>query len=161
MLYEYFYLRCHRRWNWRVGDRKPVFWCEGIWTDEDGCVYSSSFFSWHQSGPGNSRTDPWKADHGMVEYPRQTVWIWRQSICGSISWGCRFLFMYNVLSAMFNALGKSRIPLYFLIFSSIFNVILDIIMVTKMDMGVAGVAWATLIAREYLRFFPLVFSLKI
>lgn len=43
--------------------------------------------------------------------------------------------------------GKSRIPLYFLIFSSIFNVILDIIMVTKMDMGVAGVAWATLIAQ--------------
>ena len=30
---------------------------------------SSSFFSWHQSGPGNSRTDPWKADHDMVEYP--------------------------------------------------------------------------------------------
>lgn len=56
-------------WNWRVGDRKPVFWREGIWTDEDGCVYSSSFFSWHQSGPGNSRTDPWKADHDMVEYP--------------------------------------------------------------------------------------------
>ena len=23
----------------------------------------------HQSGPGNSRTDPWKADHDMVEYP--------------------------------------------------------------------------------------------
>ena len=36
---------------------------------------------------------------------------------------------------MFNALGKSRIPLYFLIFSSIFNVILDIIMVTKMGYG--------------------------
>lgn len=61
--------------------------------------------------------------------------------------GLPFLFMYNVLSAMFNALGKSRIPLYFLIFSSVFNVVLDIIMVTKMDMGVAGVAWATLIAQ--------------
>ena len=61
--------------------------------------------------------------------------------------GLPFLFMYNVLSAMFNALGKSRIPLYFLIFSSVFNVALDIIMVTKMDMGVAGVAWATLIAQ--------------
>ena len=32
--------------------------------------------------------------------------------------GLPFLFMYNVLSAMFNALGKSKIPLYFLIFSS-------------------------------------------
>ena len=40
--------------------------------------------------------------------------------------GLPFLFMYNVLSAMFNALGKSRIPLYFLIFSSIFNVLVNI-----------------------------------
>lgn len=30
--------------------------------------------------------------------------------------GLPFLFMYSVLSAMFNALGKSRIPLFFLIF---------------------------------------------
>lgn len=61
--------------------------------------------------------------------------------------GLPFLFMYNVLSAMFNALGKSRIPLYFLIFSSVFNIVLDWILVTQFDMGVAGVAWATLIAQ--------------
>ena len=54
--------------------------------------------------------------------------------------GLPFLFLYNVLSSMFNALGKSRIPLYFLIFSSVFNVVLDILMVTKFHMGVAGVA---------------------
>lgn len=61
--------------------------------------------------------------------------------------GLPFLFMYNILSAMFNALGKSKIPLVFLIFSSVFNIVLDIIMVTKFQMGVAGVAWATLIAQ--------------
>ena len=61
--------------------------------------------------------------------------------------GLPFLFMYNVLSAMFNALGKSRIPLYFLIFSSVFNVVLDVVFVTRFQMGVAGVAWATLIAQ--------------
>ena len=61
--------------------------------------------------------------------------------------GLPFLFMYNVLSSMFNALGKSRIPLYFLIFSSVFNVVLDLILVINFDMGVAGVAWATLIAQ--------------
>lgn len=61
--------------------------------------------------------------------------------------GLPFLFLYNVLSSMFNALGKSRIPLYFLIFSSVFNVVLDVLMVTKFHMGVAGVAWATLIAQ--------------
>lgn len=61
--------------------------------------------------------------------------------------GLPFLFMYNVLSSMFNALGKSRIPLYFLIFSSILNVVLDLALVRVFHLGIAGVAWATLIAQ--------------
>ncbi|MCC2254222.1 MATE family efflux transporter [Ruminococcus sp. CLA-AA-H200] len=61
--------------------------------------------------------------------------------------GLPFLFMYNILSSMFNALGKSRIPLYFLIFSSLFNIWLDIVLITRFHMGVAGAAWATLIAQ--------------
>ena len=61
--------------------------------------------------------------------------------------GLPFLFMYNVLSSMFNALGRSRIPLYLLIFSSVLNVALDIYMVGPLDMGVAGAAWATLLAQ--------------
>ena len=61
--------------------------------------------------------------------------------------GLPFLFMYNVLASMFNALGKSRIPLFLLIFSSVLNVFLDIFMVTTLQMGVAGAAWATLIAQ--------------
>ncbi len=61
--------------------------------------------------------------------------------------GLPFLFMYNVLSSMFNALGRSRIPLGFLIFSSVFNVILDWVAVAHLHMGVAGAAWATLIAQ--------------
>ncbi len=61
--------------------------------------------------------------------------------------GLPFLFMYNILSAMFNALGRSEIPLYLLIFSSLFNIVLDIFFVKQLAMGVAGVAWATLIAQ--------------
>lgn len=61
--------------------------------------------------------------------------------------GLPFLFMYNVLSAMFNALGKSKIPLYFLMFSSVFNIALDFILVMKFHLEVSGVAWATLIAQ--------------
>ncbi|MGI6200899.1 MAG: MATE family efflux transporter [Christensenellales bacterium] len=61
--------------------------------------------------------------------------------------GLPFLFMYNVLSAMFNALGRSRIPLYLLIFSSVLNIALDVYMVAALQLGVAGVAWATLIAQ--------------
>ena len=51
--------------------------------------------------------------------------------------GLPFLFMYNVLASMFNALGKSRIPLFLLIFSSVLNVFLDIFMVTTLQMGVS------------------------
>lgn len=77
--------------------------------------------------------------------------------------GLPFLFMYNVLSAMFNALGKSKIPLYFLIFSSVFNVALDLLLVKNFSMGVTGVAWATLIAQGIsvvLSFIVLVWEFK-
>ena len=61
--------------------------------------------------------------------------------------GLPFLFMYNILSSMFNALGKSRIPLFFLIFSSLLNVVLDWYTVAVLDMGVPGAAYATFIAQ--------------
>lgn len=61
--------------------------------------------------------------------------------------GLPFLFMYNIVSAMFNAIGKSRVPLYFLVFSSVFNIVLDVFFVRVMEFGIAGVAWATLIAQ--------------
>lgn len=61
--------------------------------------------------------------------------------------GLPFMFMYNVLAANFNALGKSRIPLYLLIFSSVLNILLDIWLVVEFRLGVAGVAIATVIAQ--------------
>lgn len=61
--------------------------------------------------------------------------------------GLPFLFMYNVLAAMFNAMGDSKTPLCLLIFSSVLNVLLDIAFVTQFAMGVAGVAAATVLAQ--------------
>lgn len=61
--------------------------------------------------------------------------------------GLPFMFMYNVLAANFNALGKSQIPLALLIFSSLLNIGLDLWMVTGLKLGVAGVAIATVIAQ--------------
>ena len=61
--------------------------------------------------------------------------------------GLPFLFMYNILSSMFNALGESRIPLYLLIFSSVLNIFLDLYMVAVLNLGVAGAAYATFIAQ--------------
>lgn len=61
--------------------------------------------------------------------------------------GLPLLFMYNIISSMFNALGKSKIPLFFLIFSSVLNVALDLYMVKELEMGISGAAWATFIAQ--------------
>ena len=61
--------------------------------------------------------------------------------------GLLFLFLYNAATAIFTALGDSKTPLYFLIFSSVLNIILDLIFVIVFQMGVSGVAWATFIAQ--------------
>ncbi len=61
--------------------------------------------------------------------------------------GFIFLFLYNVTTGMFNSLGDSRTPLYFLIGSSVGNIVLDILFVAVFRWGVAGVAWATFLAQ--------------
>lgn len=77
--------------------------------------------------------------------------------------GLIFLFLYNVCTGIFTALGDSKTPLIFLIASSVGNIILDLIMVIPLQMGVAGVAWATFIAQgisALLAAFTLFFRLK-
>lgn len=61
--------------------------------------------------------------------------------------GFIFLFLYNIVTGIFNALGDSKTPLYFLAGSSIGNIFLDWLLVAVYDYGVAGVAWATFIAQ--------------
>ena len=61
--------------------------------------------------------------------------------------GAVFLFLYNTLNGIYNALGDSRTPLYFLMTASLGNIVLDLLFVIKFQMGVAGVAWATLISQ--------------
>ena len=61
--------------------------------------------------------------------------------------GLLFLFLYNVCTGIFNAMGDSRTPLILLIISSVSNVILDLIFVAVFHWDVAGVAWATFIAQ--------------
>ncbi len=62
-------------------------------------------------------------------------------------YGLPFMFLYNIMSSIFNSLGDSKTPLKLLIFSSVFNIILDLILVVGFRKGVAGVAVATLIAQ--------------
>lgn len=61
--------------------------------------------------------------------------------------GLPFLFMYNILSSIFNALGNSKTPLYLLIFSSLLNIVMDLVLVGGFGLGVAGAAAATVFAQ--------------
>lgn len=54
---------------------------------------------------------------------------------------------YNMFAGILRAMGNSRAPLYFLIISSVINVILDIFFVMGIHMGLAGAALATVIAQ--------------
>ena len=77
--------------------------------------------------------------------------------------GLPFLFMYNVQASIFNSLGDSKKPLYLLIFSSLLNIVLDLVFVISFHEGVRGVAIATLIAQgvsAVLSFFLLMKKLK-
>lgn len=55
--------------------------------------------------------------------------------------------LYNLLSGIIRSLGDSRTPLYFLIFSSLLNVGLDLLFIVSFQMGVAGAGWATLLSQ--------------
>ena len=61
--------------------------------------------------------------------------------------GFIFLFFYNVVTGIFTSLGDSKTPLYFLIGSSVSNIILDYVFVAMFHWDVAGVAWATFVCQ--------------
>lgn len=54
---------------------------------------------------------------------------------------------YNIISNMLRALGESRIPLFFLVLSSLLNVVLDVLFIVPCAMGAAGAAWATVLSQ--------------
>ena len=61
--------------------------------------------------------------------------------------GLIFLFLYNIATGIFSALGDSTTPFIFLAISSVSNIFVDILFVTAFHMGVAGVAWATFLCQ--------------
>lgn len=65
----------------------------------------------------------------------------------TMSVGLLFVSLYNYVSAMLRALGDSKTPLYFLIFSCILNVGLDILCIRTFNMGVLGAGFATVVSQ--------------
>ena len=61
--------------------------------------------------------------------------------------GIFFTFIYNYFACVLRAIGNSAVPLIFLSISSVLNIVLDLAFIIVFKMGVAGAAWATIIAQ--------------
>lgn len=67
-----------------------------------------------------------------------------------ITWIAMFIvvmFAYNLFSGLLRSIGNSVMPLVFLVFSSVLNIFLDILLITTFAMGIAGAAIATVISQ--------------
>ena len=62
-------------------------------------------------------------------------------------YGTTALLIYNIGAGILQAVGNTRTPLIALIISAVTNVVLDLLFVIYFNMGVRGVAWATVIAQ--------------
>lgn len=74
--------------------------------------------------------------------------------------GMLFITVYNGISAILRALGDSKTPLYFLVVSSVVNIILDFVFVVFFNWSVFGVAAATVISQIVSAAACLIFSIK-
>ncbi len=62
--------------------------------------------------------------------------------------GVLFTAMYNVQSGVLRSVGDSRTPFLYLVLASLTNIVLDILFVVVLHMGVAGVAFATILSQS-------------
>lgn len=69
-------------------------------------------------------------------------------------------FFYNMISSILRSIGDSKTPLYFLIVSSILNIVLDLVFIINFKIGVAGAAYATVISQGVAGLLCLVYTAK-
>lgn len=80
--------------------------------------------------------------HTPPEVLPASITYFRVYFCGAV-----FSIMYNIFVGIMQAVGDSRRPLYYLIFSSVLNVVLDLIFIGVLHLGVGSAALATVIAQ--------------
>ncbi len=61
--------------------------------------------------------------------------------------GLPFTMLYNILSGILRAVGDSKTPFYFLLLSTILNILMDVLFIVVFKMGVMGAAVATITAQ--------------
>lgn len=68
--------------------------------------------------------------------------------------------LYNLLASILRALGNSKIPLYFLTFAALLNILLDLVFIIVFRMGASGAAYATVISQGVSGFLCLIYIMK-
>lgn len=61
--------------------------------------------------------------------------------------GIGFTFIYNYFASLLRGIGNSVVPLVFLAVSAILNIVLDLVLILRFNMGVSGAALATITAQ--------------
>lgn len=69
-------------------------------------------------------------------------------------------FLYNMLSGIIRSMGDSKVPLYFLLLSSVLNIVFDLFCIINLHMGVAGAAVATVASQLISGLLCLVYMIK-
>ena len=82
----------------------------------------------------------------LLETPSSII-DWCENYLMILFLGCAGSAFYNILSGILRGLGDAFWALISLLVSTIINIILDIVFVANFNMGVSGVAWATIIAQ--------------
>ena len=77
----------------------------------------------------------------------QDIYQQSRSYIFFICTGIPVTIVYNMFAAILRAVGNSRMPLFFLIVSSLLNAVLDVLLVWGLDAGIAGAALATVISQ--------------
>lgn len=73
--------------------------------------------------------------------------------------GILFLFGYNFIGTVLRALGDSRTPLRFIMLAVVLNIILDPLFIKGFGMGMAGAAYATILAQGIAFIYGIIYSL--
>ncbi len=90
----------------------------------------------------------WKLDFILhsLSVPKD-VYALMRTYLWAVFWGIVATFLYNYYAAVLRAIGNSLTPLLFLGIGALTNIVLDLVFILLFQMGVAGAAWATVIAQ--------------
>ncbi len=77
----------------------------------------------------------------------QDVYALMRAYLWAVFWGILATFLYNYYASLLRAVGNSVTPLLFLGISAVMNIVLDLAFILIFHIGVAGAAWATVIAQ--------------